>query len=128
MKSVKKLLVPVDGSIDGCKAVDEAIDLAKKCNAEMFFIYVSSKINKDIPSDLVFDRIWTKLPENIHAEKIVETGSISKAILRTAEEKNVDMIVMGSRGLSLFKGALMGSVCQKVVERSQIPVMVVKDK
>lgn len=126
MKSIKKILVPVDGSINGCKAVDVAIDLAQKSGAEMDFIYVASKINKDIPSHLVFDRIWQKLPKEIHAEKFVESGSISQAILRVAKDRGSDMIVMGSRGLGLFKGALMGSVSQKIVAKAEIPVMVIK--
>lgn len=123
---MKKILVPVDGSVQGCKAVDEAIYLAKKSGATIDFVYVASEINKDIPSHLVFDRIWSKLPEKIEAKKHVETGSIPKAILRVAEAEKADMIVMGSRGLGIFKGAIMGSVSQKVVEESKIPVMVIK--
>ena len=126
MPTIKKILVPVDGSVNGCKAVDEAIYLASKCNAKMDFVYVASDINKDIPSGLVFDRIWAKLPENIDAKKHVETGSISNAILKTAEAEKSDMIIMGSRGLGILKGAILGSVSQKVVEESKIPVMVIK--
>ena len=126
MPTIKKILVPVDGSENGCKAVDEAIELASKCKAQMDFVYVASEINKDIPSHLVFDRIWAKLPEGTEAKKHVETGSIPKAILKVADTEKSDMIVMGSRGLGLFKGALLGSVSQKVVEESKIPVMVIK--
>lgn len=126
MSKIKKILVPVDGSVNGCKAVDEAIFLAQKCNADMDFVYVASNINKDIPSHIVFDRIWEKLPEEIKAAKHVETGSIPKAILRVADSEKSDIIIMGSRGLGLFKGALIGSVSQKVVEESPIPVMVIK--
>ncbi len=126
MSSIKKILVPVDGSVNGCKAVDEAIFLAEKCKADMDFVYVASNINKDIPSHLVFDRIWEKLPEDIRAVKHVETGNIAKAILKVAETEKSDMIIMGSRGLGLFKGALIGSVSQKVVEDAKIPVMVIK--
>ncbi len=126
MPTIKKILVPVDGSENGCKAVDEAIFLASKCKAKMDFVYVASEINKDIPSHLVFDRIWAKLPEGMDAKKHVETGSIPKAILKVADSEKADMIVMGSRGLGLFKGAILGSVSQKVVEESKIPVMVIK--
>ena len=126
MAAIKKILVPVDGSIQGCKAVDEAIYLASKCRAKMDFVYVASEINKDIPSHLVFDRIWTKLPADIKAEKHVETGIIYKAILKVADAEKSDMIIMGSRGLGLFKGALLGSVSQKVVEHAKVPVMVIK--
>lgn len=126
MGKIQKVLVPVDGSVNGTKAVDQAIYFAEKCQAQIDFVYVASKINKDIPSDLIFDSIWEKLPEDVKATKHVEEGSIHKAILKVAEEAGSDMIIMGSRGLGLFKGALIGSVSQKVVEEATIPVMVVK--
>ncbi len=126
MGKIKKILVPVDGSVNGCKAVDEAIFFAQKCQADLDFVYVASHINKDIPSHIVFDRIWEKIPEDTKAAKHVETGNISKAILRVADAEKSDIIIMGSRGLGLFKGALIGSVSQKVVEEAKIPVMVIK--
>ena len=70
--------------------------------------------------------IGKKLPDDIKASKHVETGNIPKAIMRVAAEEHSDLIIMGSRGLGLFKGALIGSVSQKVVEESPIPVMVIK--
>ena len=126
MAAIKKILVPVDGSVQGCKATDEAIYLAQKCGAKLDFVYVASDINKDIPSHLVFDRIWTKLSKDMQASKHVETGAIHKAIIKVAEAEGSDMIIMGSRGLGLFKGAILGSVSQKVIEEAKIPVMVVK--
>ena len=56
----------------------------------------------------------------------MEKGNISKAVLRIAEQESSDLIIMGSRGLGLFQGALLGSVSQKVVEESPVPVMVIK--
>ena len=126
MGTIRKILVPVDGSDNGCKAVDEAIYLASKCRAAMEFVYVASGVNRDIPSHLIFDRIWQKLPRDILANKHVETGDISSAILKVADATRADMIIMGSRGLGVIKGALMGSVSQKVVEQAKVPVMVVK--
>ena len=118
MGKIQKILVPVDGSVNGCKAVDEAIFFAEKCKADLDFVYVASHI--------VFDRIWEKIPAELHAAKHVETGNIPKAIVRVAAQEHSDMIIMGSRGLGLFKGALIGSVSQKVMEESSIPVMIVK--
>ena len=123
---INKILVPVDGSDNACKAVDRAIDMAEKAKASLEFVYVASHINEHIPSEIVFDRIWEKLPQGIAATKHVETGSRPKAIIRVAQETNSDIIIMGSRGLGIFKGALIGSVSQKVIEDSPIPVMVVK--
>ncbi len=126
MSNIKRILVPVDGSVSSAKAVEQAIYFAGQCAAVLDFLYVASDINKDIPSDLVFDEIWKKLPEGQAAEKHVENGNVAKAIVRVAAGAKDDLIIMGSRGLGIFRGALIGSVSQKVMEESPIPVMVVK--
>ena len=126
MSAIKKILVQVDGSVGGCKAVDEALFFAEKCDAELDFVYVASNINKDIPSHIVFDRIWEKLSDDRKARKHVKSGHIARSILEVADEEGSDMIIMGSRGLGLLKGVLIGSVSQKVIEEAKIPVMVVK--
>ena len=126
MSKIKKILVPVDGSVNGCKAVDEAIFFAEKCDAELDFVYVASNINKDIPSHIVFDRIWEKLSDERKARKHVKSGHIARGILEVADEEGSDIIIMGSRGLGLLQGVLIGSVSQKVIEESKIPVMVIK--
>ena len=126
MSAIKKILVPVDGSVGGCKAVDEALFIAEKCDAELDFVYVASNINKDIPSHIVFDRIWEKLSDERKARKHVKSGHIARGILEVADEEGSDIIIMGSRGLGLLKGVLIGSVSQKVIEESKIPVMVIK--
>ncbi len=53
-------------------------------------------------------------------------GSPADAILEYAQKINADMIVVGSRGLSTFRGLLLGSVSAKLVRESKIPVLVVK--
>ena len=42
MSKINKILVPVDGSDNACKAVDQAISLAEKAGASLEFVYVSS--------------------------------------------------------------------------------------
>ena len=68
MSKINKILVPVDGSDNACKAVDQAISLAEKAGASLEFVYVSSHINEHIPSDIIFDRIWEKLPKDIREQ------------------------------------------------------------
>ena len=126
MGSINKILVPVDGSVNGCKAVDEAIAFAEKCNASLDFVYVASNINKDIPSHLVFDRIWEKIPENMKATRHVETGNVPKAILKIADSEKSDMIIMGSRGLGALTGMLLGSVSNYLLTHVEAPVFIVK--
>ncbi len=56
------------------------------------------------------------------ARAIVVVGEPAQAILETAETEDVDLIVMGRRGLSRLKGMLLGSVSDKVVRHAGIPV------
>ena len=56
----------------------------------------------------------------------VEEGNPAKIILALAESAGVDMIVMGSRGLSDLKGILVGSVSQKVSQLSTCTCVTVK--
>ena len=71
-------------------------------------------------------RIWEKLPGERKARKHVKSGQVAKSILEVADEEGSDIIIMGSRGLGLLKGVLIGSVSQKVIEEAKIPVMVIK--
>jgi nucleotide-binding universal stress UspA family protein len=57
---------------------------------------------------------------------IVKEGIAADEILHQADLNDADLIVMGTRGLGLFKEALMGGTARRVVRRSGIPVMVVK--
>ena len=59
----------------------------------------------------------------------VEVGKPSKEILELADKENVDLIVLGERGMTeLRELLLMGSVAGKVLQHSKIPVLVIKTK
>lgn len=52
--------------------------------------------------------------------------SVGLAITDIAKERKVDLIILGSRGLSEVKGLLLGSVSNKVLQHAECPVLVVK--
>ncbi|MDA9979804.1 universal stress protein, partial [Yoonia sp.] len=56
----------------------------------------------------------------------VRNGDFADEILEVAEEQNVDMIVIGSRGLGKFREAILGSVSQKVLHHAKQTVVIVK--
>ena len=66
------------------------------------------------------------VPSGIEKEAFSETGSPAVVILDFATSNNADLIVMGSRGLGIVKGVLLGSVSQYIVEQARCPVLVVK--
>lgn len=65
-----------------------------------------------------------EIPAEIHSE-ILE-GPPAEAILRVAETRASDLIVMGSRGLGQITGLLLGSQSQKVVNNARCPVLIVR--
>ena len=58
-------------------------------------------------------------------EEILE-GPASEAILRVAETRKTDLIVIGGRGMSTWQGLLLGSVSMAVTQRAECPVLVIK--
>jgi nucleotide-binding universal stress UspA family protein len=64
------------------------------------------------------------LPVEIHTE--VLEGDPAEAILKVADTRKSDLIVMGSRGLGRLAGLLLGSTSQKVVAHAHCPVLIVR--
>lgn len=62
---------------------------------------------------------------NLQVDTLSKAGNPAKEILKVAEE-DYDLIIIGSRGLGAFPGALLGSVSNKVVNKSNIDVLTVR--
>jgi nucleotide-binding universal stress UspA family protein len=65
-------------------------------------------------------------PATIMDEIIIKKGKPEVQILQQAEERNCDVIVMGTHGHGVIAGAVIGSTARKVLRRSQKPVLVVR--
>ena len=137
---IKNILVPVDGSEGADRAIEKAVMLAQICNAKLNFLYVANinqlAINAVLSDaildsvtkagNVILDRALEMVPAGIAKESFSDTGSPAVVVLDFAETNDIDLIVMGSRGLGVVKGVLLGSVSQYVVEQSKCPVLVVK--
>jgi nucleotide-binding universal stress UspA family protein len=85
-------------------------------------------------AEVWFDKIRQKINNNNNAssnillqtEVVVTATSIVSAIVEYAKNKNVDLIITGTRGRSEFKKVLLGSVASGVIKHASCPVMVVK--
>ena len=133
---LKNILVPIDGSEGSDRAVAEAIKLAEVCEAKLNFLYIANinqlAINACLSDvvleavtkagNVILDRAMQMVPSGIKKEAFSETGSPADF----AEHSGTDLIVMGSRGLGVVKGVLLGSVSQYIVEQAKCPVLVVK--
>jgi nucleotide-binding universal stress UspA family protein len=131
-------LVAVDGSETSSNAAKIAIDLSKKFGAKLIALHIvppNLRFNKEI-----FDianqngqKIVNEVRENaiakgvnIQTEVISDVISITKVIVEYAEENDVNLIVLGTRGNSGIKRLLLGSTASGVVTYSHCPVMVVR--
>jgi nucleotide-binding universal stress UspA family protein len=149
---ILKILVAVDGSEESMLAADCAIDMAKKNNAELIalnvihsqkYLYspayawrpvIPSTTNSIIKNQEEEAQRWLaivreKANDNkikLRMEFIIDPMSIVGAIVEYAERENIDLLVIGSRGLTGFKKLLIGSVASGVVTYAHCPVMVVK--
>ena len=137
---MKNILVPVDGSEGADRAIEKAVMLAQTCGAKLNFLYVANinqlAINAVLSGaildsvtkagNVILDRALEMVPAGVAKESFSDTGSPAVVILDFAETNDIDLIVMGSRGLGVVKGVLLGSVSQYVVEQSKCPVLVVK--
>jgi nucleotide-binding universal stress UspA family protein len=62
----------------------------------------------------------------VRLETLMVPGDPAQKIIEQAEKTSCDMIIMGSRGAGPLRGALLGSVSQKVLANSPYPVLIVK--
>jgi nucleotide-binding universal stress UspA family protein len=145
------ILVAVDGSDDSMKALDYAIELAKKQNnpdLTLLNILDIESAKKMASSFIVAPTYGLKEYEE-HRKAVLETlegfknkcksegiptkieiiggyAPTTNSIVNYAENENVDLIVVGTRGNSGLKKLLLGSVASGVITYAHCPVLVVK--
>jgi nucleotide-binding universal stress UspA family protein len=143
---MKRILVPVDFSIQAEYAAKVASSIAKKTNSKIFLLHMlelptgvidpSSFGNaSNTPSSLLFlkrayDRFeeFKELPflEGLEVETKVQFHKAYDGIIDESKAQGADLIVMGSQGTSGLEEMLVGSNTEKVVRNSEVPVLVIK--
>lgn len=127
MIHVKRIMVPVDFSEPSKKAVNYGLSLASEFESRLLLTHIA-------PFDSgLYDKAKTKLLQLIPAdwrerldfEIIVKAGDIRQELLATVEEKEVDLVVMGSRGRSYFERMLLGSVTERLLRKLPVPILTV---
>jgi nucleotide-binding universal stress UspA family protein len=145
---IHHVLVPTDGSENAERAVRFSAQVAdRRHEAEVTVVYVHLQVPPPSPSDTA--TVEPDKEELVHAQEIVDravaeiqslvtspdvtvTGRvvvdsrIDQGVLRVADEIKADIIVMGTRGLSTLRGAIMGSVSHALIEKATCPLLVVK--
>jgi nucleotide-binding universal stress UspA family protein len=142
---IRSILVPIDFSVHSKNALKYAIPIAEKFKAGLHLIYV---VEPTIyPADLGFGQVVLPGVEDELREKgaeelkaligkeiagrvasscVVRTGNPHQEILREAEERGVDMIVVATHGHSGVEHMLFGSTADRIVRNAKCPVLTVR--
>lgn len=136
----KKILVPLDGSKKSIRALDKAIIIASQFDSEIVLVNVvpliplgDARMVKKLKQDL--QKKALKLLQkgknlckkyDVKSKIRVLSGEPGTVILRHANTKKFDLIVMGASGKGLAKELILGSVANYVLHKSKIPVLVLK--
>lgn len=141
---MKRILVPTDFSEEAENALHVAAQLARKYDAEIYLLHLlelpltqidAFSAHSDLPEAMFFMKLAHKRFEEvmdkewlqgITVHETVEFHQSFTSLVDTCKEKNIDMIVMGSHGVSGLKEMFIGSNTEKVVRTSHVPVLVIK--
>ncbi|AKB49428.1 Universal stress protein [Methanosarcina barkeri str. Wiesmoor] len=139
-------MIATDGSKAAENVVDFGIEIAGCSGAKVYAVYV---IDISFFDSILMDESWVKnayeqfervgrdaiccIEEKaktvgVEAAPILLKGNAAEKILDFAENQKVDMIVIGSTGKSGVERFMLGSVSEKVMRNSKIPVLVVHER
>lgn len=142
---MRKLLVPIDKSDSATRALQYAIDIAKK-NGDVELHIVNAHDQPIIYGEIAVYMTEEKAQELLkeHSEDILRSamemtksagvkatsevliGDVARAIVKYAEDKYCDGIIMGTRGMGAIGNLVMGSIATKVIHLTKLPVTLVK--
>ncbi|WP_435347633.1 universal stress protein [Haloarchaeobius sp. HRN-SO-5] len=138
-----RIMVPTDGSEGVERAVEHAIDLAVTHDATLYAVYVvDSASYGGVPMETAWEGLHEMLEtegeaalrrvrdlgteSDIQVETALLEGTPAKEIVRYAESNDCDLVVMGTHGRGGIDRLLLGSVAERVVRSSEVPVLTVQ--
>jgi len=143
---LNKIMIATDGSESSRHAASLAISLAKQSNGKVIGVYVVDiQRLAHLPGYTTLHGLKKSLldvmlkegeeavayikgkskGEGVSFEKVILKGNPSDELLRYSKELGADILIIGSIGRTGISKFLLGSVAEKVVRHSEVPVMVV---
>jgi len=95
-------------------------------------LHVETDDDELVHAQEIVDRAVSEIKSLVTSPDVTVTGRVvvddrvDDGVLKIAGEINADIIVMGTRGLSTLRGAIMGSVSHALIEKAKCPVLIVK--
>ncbi len=137
----KKILVAVDGSPHALKAAQTAAEMARALGSELWVVTAFDPVPSYLGEPNLQQAITQRMSEADEVIKaaLQEIGSVpggvntetlkgpaAEAILSVVEVRQIELVVIGTRGLGELAGLLLGSQSHKVVQHATCPVLLVR--
>lgn len=143
LKTFQKILCPIDFSPASYAALRVAIQLSDANITEICVLHVGppsriwTAIDQNLPaaSNEAGQRAETvrklcavldeRVPTHLRTRPVLKAGDVAEEILRTAQEEQVDLIVLTTHGAGSKQGDTLGQVATVVANRAQCPVLII---
>ena len=144
MLTIERILCPVDFSEFSDRACDHAHSFARHFGAKLFVLHVAEPFVPMDPRSIslsLLDQVYAQkiadaeekvreLAErqnwnDVEHEVVLERGAVADAILQFAEDKNIDLITMGTHGRRGLDRLVLGSVTERILRTARPPVLAV---
>jgi universal stress protein A len=145
--TIRRIACCVDFSEHARAAFETSLELAAKFSAKLYLIHVLPPIvNPLVPEsdwfmpeepkkalivkieEKIQEEYGSKVGESIDFEFLVLDGHVSSEIIRFVEEREIDLVVLGSYGASGMGLVLFGSVANRIAHKAPCSVMIVRPK
>jgi universal stress protein A len=152
LNKIEKILVPIDNSENSAEALRHAVDLSSLGHAKVFALHVVEMSSfekarvfgtvRDTPLKYINEKIINKgkmetedfikksinRTKSVKIESLVRIGNPFVEIIAAADEKKVDLIIMGTHHRKGLFHLFMGSVAEKVLKHSNCAVLTIKSE
>lgn len=133
---IKRILCPIDFSHASGRAFAYAEQVAKETSAELVLLHafdVPETLNlmgQEHPSDPALRDQLERVPvaDDVRVVRLLHAGPAGAVICWMAQDRDCDLIVMGTHGRGALMHLLVGSVAEYVLRHARCPVLTVRDR
>jgi nucleotide-binding universal stress UspA family protein len=143
----RRILVPIDGSATGQRGLQEALGLAKTCDASLVLLHVVEAY--PMMMEMATATTWEQVTNDLraHGQRVLEqahqaalaariacearledsaAARVCDVIVEQVRERRCDLVVMGTHGRRGMAHAVLGSDAERVIRMSPVPVLLVR--
>ncbi|MBW1723041.1 MAG: universal stress protein [Deltaproteobacteria bacterium] len=143
--AIKKIACCVDFSDHAAQAFEQALEIAERFQAKLYLVHVLPPVVNPVLSDLELDwptepkkslilkieekmarEYGAKINPKVTSRIVVMDGHVSSEIITFLEEKDIDLVIVGSYGASGMGLVVFGSVANRIARKAPCSVMIVR--